>query len=290
MHLYFNMVSLLYKGTFLERKFGTPYYVYLTTVFTALTGATYVGLGALLSETLQEESYLTSCAVGFSGVLFAMKVLTTYYSPSNRRYYALGFIPVPSKYIFWAELILIQMIAPNASFVGHLAGILVGLAYVKGPLKFFMDIFFQPGNHWRQRNSSSNGEEDQGFFSSGFGRQRHDPYGSGYSGQRFHQGGQYNTGWASAAPSTPTYQRYGTAMPSAPEMGPDDIGFEGYSNNNFAPSQNPAYDRFTGGFDEDEQYRRAMDESLRYSGANNSPPGMYPNLDDLRSRRSNFYQ
>ncbi len=32
-----------------------------------------------------------------------------------------------------------QLISPNASFVGHLAGILVGLLYTMGPLKALVD-------------------------------------------------------------------------------------------------------------------------------------------------------
>ena len=48
-------------------------------------------------------------------------------------------IPVPSGLACWAELVLISVITPNSSFVGHLAGIFVGLAFVWGPLKFAMD-------------------------------------------------------------------------------------------------------------------------------------------------------
>lgn len=33
-----------------------------------------------------------------------------------------------------------QMLTPNASFIGHLSGILVGLAYTMGPLKIVVDI------------------------------------------------------------------------------------------------------------------------------------------------------
>lgn len=67
MHLYFNMVSLLYKGTSLERRFGSAYFAYLVGVFTALTSMTYVGLGLGLHRGLHDDGYLVSCAVGFSG-------------------------------------------------------------------------------------------------------------------------------------------------------------------------------------------------------------------------------
>lgn len=140
MHLYFNMVSLLWKGNMLERKFKSVYFAYLLAVFTVLTGLTLVGLNFIMSEVFGDRSYELQCAVGFSGVTFALKVLTTHYSPRGM-HYALGFIPVPSKYIYWAELGLIQLMVPNASFTGHLAGILVGLLYIKGPLKAVMDSF-----------------------------------------------------------------------------------------------------------------------------------------------------
>ncbi len=68
------------------------------------------------------------------GVIFALKVLTTHYDMSQVSH--LMGIPIGSKYAVWAELILIQLISPNASFVGHLAGILVGLAYINGPLLY----------------------------------------------------------------------------------------------------------------------------------------------------------
>lgn len=65
MHLYYNMISLLYKGSSLEKRFGTVYFVYLISIFTALTGVAYIGLELLLGNIL-------SCAVGFSGRRYAI--------------------------------------------------------------------------------------------------------------------------------------------------------------------------------------------------------------------------
>ncbi|CAL1527315.1 unnamed protein product [Lymnaea stagnalis] len=182
MHLYFNMASLMYKGSLIETAYGSSYFAYMIAVFTGLTSATYVGLGLLLGHYLQDPSYITSCAVGFSGVLFALKVIVTEASPPGVQY-LLGSIPIPSKYFYWVELIAIQLVAPNASFVGHLAGILVGLAYCKGPLKFIMDIFHPPGLRTvnRPRDHSSRLGQRSGwrgwFRSSRF-------TGSGHSGHR----------------------------------------------------------------------------------------------------------
>lgn len=41
-----------------------------------------------------------------------------------------GFL-VPVKYAAWAELLAINMLVPNSSFLGHLAGIVAGLIYTK---------------------------------------------------------------------------------------------------------------------------------------------------------------
>ena len=164
-HLYYNMVSFLWKGRQLERRFGSVYFGFLLVIFTVLTSIVYVAINVIMSEVFDDRSYRMQCAVGFSGVIFALKVLVTHYSPSGMQY-IFGAIPVPSKYIFWAELVLIQIITPNASFVGHLAGILVGLAYTKGPLKIIMDSFLQPSEYRR-------------FSGGGYASARSDNY-SGY--------------------------------------------------------------------------------------------------------------
>ena len=140
-HLYYNMASFMWKAATLEQHFGSAYFLYMTSVFTALTGVIYVGIKMLLVEVLNDWSYMSTCAVGFSGVVFALKVVTTHLLPPGNSY-IMG-IPVPSRLACWAELVLISVITPNASFVGHLAGIFVGLAFVWGPLKFAMDAPLQ---------------------------------------------------------------------------------------------------------------------------------------------------
>lgn len=135
-HLYFNMASFLWKGTKLEQRLGGPWFLYLLSVFSLLTGLVYLGLEMMLTELTDDQSYSMSCAVGFSGVLFALKVLSNHYNP-GRVNYVMG-IPVSNCYISWVELVLIHITSPGTSFVGHLAGILVGLLYTGGPLKTIM--------------------------------------------------------------------------------------------------------------------------------------------------------
>lgn len=136
MHLYFNMASLLWKGMRLERRLGGAWFFYLLSVFSLLTGLVYLLLEVALTELTQDQSYSMQCAVGFSGVLFALKVLCNHYHPGGMTY-VMG-VPVPNRYSSWAELVLIHITSPGTSFIGHLAGILVGLLYTSGPLKAIM--------------------------------------------------------------------------------------------------------------------------------------------------------
>lgn len=139
LHLYYNMASFMWKAISLERYFGSGYFLYMVGVFSAATGTLYLGMNYLLAELLNQWSYINSCAVGFSGVIFALKVVTTHLQPGGMSM-IMGVFPVPMKLACWVELILISVLFPNVSFVGHLAGILVGLAFVSGPLKMIMDL------------------------------------------------------------------------------------------------------------------------------------------------------
>ncbi len=134
MHLYYNMISLIWKGRKLERRFGPVRFALILLLFSIISTSLTVALAFLASEVMEDASYMSQCAAGFSGVLFALKVLVSHYD-SDSNYTRVLFLTVPTKAAFWFELVLIQILVPNVSFVGHLAGILTGLLFVKGPLK-----------------------------------------------------------------------------------------------------------------------------------------------------------
>ena len=138
-HLYYNMASFIWKAISLERHFGSGYFLYMVSVFSVVTNLVYVAINYALAEILDQRSYINSCAVGFSGVLFALKVITTHIQPAGMTR-VMGFIPVPMRIACWVELVLISVLFPHVSFVGHLAGIVVGFAFVYGPLRAIMDI------------------------------------------------------------------------------------------------------------------------------------------------------
>jgi len=74
-----------------------------------------------------------------AGVIFALKVLTSSETPPGMEW--MHFMWVPTRYAAWAELILIHLLVPNASFMGHLAGILAGLIYTSTPIGTIVDQF-----------------------------------------------------------------------------------------------------------------------------------------------------
>lgn len=122
MHLYYNLASFLYKGQQLEGLFGSPYFALLLSLLTVSSSLMIVILGQLASSLFDNPEYLFTCAVGFSGVIFALKVITTHYAPNQgSSSWIGGFIPVSTKYLVWFELILIQLITPNVSFLGKLS-------------------------------------------------------------------------------------------------------------------------------------------------------------------------
>ena len=67
------------------------------------------------------------CSAGFSGVLFALKVVCTHEQPGST--HVMGF-SVPTRWAAWAELLTLYFFLPASSFVSHLAGIIAGLAWL----------------------------------------------------------------------------------------------------------------------------------------------------------------
>ncbi|XP_076831961.1 rhomboid-related protein 4 isoform X2 [Brachyhypopomus gauderio] len=254
-HLYFNMVSLLWKGVKLERRLGSPWFAYLLSVFSLLTGLVYLLLEAGLSELTEDPSYSMQCAVGFSGVLFGLKVVNNYYNPGVVTY-IMG-LPVANRYACWVELILIHIMNPGTSFVGHLAGILVGLLYTSGPLKTLMKTC-------------------AGFITSNgnFGRPSTYHNSSGYSG--------YGTPYP---PNNPPYDGqgiYGSYSSSAP------YGERYHTNGPSAPPQHP----YAAGLSEEEQYDAAIRASLQDRGGSTRSRPAYgfnvnsdPTIEEMRQIR-----
>lgn len=130
-HLVYNMMSLLWKGVQLETSLGSLEFAAMVATLLAMSQ----GITLLLAKTLllffdHETAYYYEYAVGFSGVLFALKVVLNSQFSGDHFTYVHGIV-VPARYAAWAELVLIQLFVPGVSFLGHLGGILAGVFYLR---------------------------------------------------------------------------------------------------------------------------------------------------------------
>ena len=146
-HLYYNMVSLAWKGVHLENSMGMYAYIGLLIYGLIVSHILMIFLSCFFFYSYMwqwhpfeslAESY-DSCAVGFSAVLFCLKYVLNANSGSISNVY--GFA-LPSKLAAWLEIVIISVMQPNSSFVGHLAGILAGFIWVHGEYMFMEVVKF----------------------------------------------------------------------------------------------------------------------------------------------------
>lgn len=88
-------------------------------------------------------------SVGFSGVIFHLSVMECNMTPHRTRS-VFGFLTVPAYLYPWALLVVLQVVMPNLSFVGHLSGILTGALQSYGVLDilFVSDNYLQEMEKW----------------------------------------------------------------------------------------------------------------------------------------------
>ena len=154
-HLYYNMTSFCVKGVQLEGAMGPERFAFL--IIYAIVASALIMI--LLSRALVEcapvilrvadifvPTGYDTCAVGFSAVIFCLKYILNHGSYSTTRIHIPIFgnmfmsglgrhasgLDVPTKWAAWVELIIISFITPNASFLGHFSGIIVGMIWVHG--------------------------------------------------------------------------------------------------------------------------------------------------------------
>jgi rhomboid domain-containing protein 1 len=136
-HLYYNMMSLTWKGINLEIEMGSAAFLQLVVFSLVVSHCLVVVIAYLLYMYTDFTGTYHTCMVGFSAVLFSLKYVWNQKGSGDSNIMGINF---PSKYAAWLELVLISMIHPNVSFVGHLAGIFAGIIYVHGPALLKTDI------------------------------------------------------------------------------------------------------------------------------------------------------
>ncbi|GBG78251.1 hypothetical protein CBR_g26284 [Chara braunii] len=135
LHISLNMMTFVPLGSGLERLLGSTRYLYSVFLFAVTNTLIHGGLAylAAFNPILPYPRMWYECSIGFSGILFSMIVAETYMSGMTQRS-IFGFFTVPAQWYPWALLVLFQVIMPNVSILGHLSGLLSGLAFATGVL------------------------------------------------------------------------------------------------------------------------------------------------------------
>jgi membrane associated rhomboid family serine protease len=134
LHLFFNMTTLHGLGIEIEARTGSTRFL-----FAALSLSICGGLANLLLCTgLQTIAWLPvhSCSAGISGFLFSLMGMQSQKMDSSLSMPLLfGSLHVPVRFYPWA-LLLIFSFFPGVSFVGHLCGLVLGIAFARGHLRW----------------------------------------------------------------------------------------------------------------------------------------------------------
>ncbi|GLI60424.1 hypothetical protein VaNZ11_002576, partial [Volvox africanus] len=134
LHLTFNMLAFVPMGASLERAVGTLQLLYFMALSCLLEGTLYVACSVMLAASGVVRGAMHHGAMGFSGIIFSLVVWESALSPAPFRS-ILGLFQVPTAWYPWALLLFCQLLVPEASFVGHLAGLMVGQLWVWGVLR-----------------------------------------------------------------------------------------------------------------------------------------------------------
>jgi len=126
-HLIYNLLSLLQKGRALEPLLGSRRFATLVGLIVLWSGVLHTAIAFVLAEFFHSPGALVTPAVGFSAVLFGLSYTLT---RSDRWTFCYG-IPVRTFALPWIELVLLHLLVPNSSFVGHLSGIIAGAISLK---------------------------------------------------------------------------------------------------------------------------------------------------------------
>ncbi|KAL7534257.1 hypothetical protein ACHAWF_004769 [Thalassiosira exigua] len=149
MHVGMNGMSTAAIGGMLEKRIGSLMTALTIAWGILLTSATYLLVSWLLYAALGYEKMMLQHSVGFSGVVFQLSALESNLGPDRTRS-VFGLFQVSSKLYPWALLVVLQVIMPQISFLGHLSGILVGTLQYYGAL----DVLFPSEARLREWEAS----------------------------------------------------------------------------------------------------------------------------------------
>ncbi|GJV17532.1 rhomboid-like protein 13 [Tanacetum coccineum] len=129
-HLLFNM-SALWSLASVELTLGVAYYLHYSLVLLLLSGLVVLGWYHVLITRFKFEYFRRVTAVGYSCVVFGWMTILSVKEPSSKLN-LFGFLSLPISFAPFESLIFTSIIVPQASFLGHLSGIIVGYSIAWG--------------------------------------------------------------------------------------------------------------------------------------------------------------
>lgn len=128
LHLIFNMSALWSLGIVESSKsynLGTSYYLQYSLVLLLLSGLLILGMYHVLITRFKLDLFRRVTAVGYSCVVFGWMTILAVKQPSLKLN-MFGLLSLPISFAPFESLIFTSILVPQASFLGHLAGIIVG--------------------------------------------------------------------------------------------------------------------------------------------------------------------
>lgn len=139
LHIIFNMISL-WSVWVAEAEHGSYWYWRTTTQLLLLSKLLYLGIVFVMATRMGRTGAADQEAAGYSGVIFGWFALIAMEHPESKM--AMFGIPMPALLTPVVALVITQLIIRRASFVGHLAGMLVGYAMGAGGLSWVPDFWW----------------------------------------------------------------------------------------------------------------------------------------------------
>ncbi|GFY92787.1 RHOMBOID-like protein 13 [Actinidia rufa] len=110
---------------------GIEFYLHYMLVLIVLSGMLILGAYHVLIQKFKLEYFQRVTAVGYSCVVFGWMMILSVKQPSTKLE-LFGFLSLPISFAPFESLIFTSIIVPQASFMGHLSGIIVGYAIAWG--------------------------------------------------------------------------------------------------------------------------------------------------------------
>lgn len=133
-HLVFNMSALWSLGVVEQlghMGLGAQFYLHYTLILIVLSGLLVIGAYHVLIQRFKLEHFRRVTAVGYSCVVFGWMTILSVKQPSSSLN-LFGFLSLPISFAPFESLVFTSIIVPQASFLGHLSGIIVGYAIAWG--------------------------------------------------------------------------------------------------------------------------------------------------------------